>query len=127
ALQSNPVLKRQGFQTLGATPSRLNLWASLFGLPAIAARPEMMLQVGHGDRVTAIVTSPDGQRIITASRDSTVRVWSLKDKSLLRVLTGHEVGATALGWSRDGRWLVSGGGRPANAVMIHDLNQDFRP
>jgi WD40 repeat protein/uncharacterized caspase-like protein len=125
ALRGDAALRRQGFQTVGGVPPRMTLWADRFGLPAIVARPEMVLQVGHGDRVTAIVTSPDGQQVITASRDSTVRVWSLKDKALLRVLTGHEVGTTALGWSHDGRWLVSGGGRPANAIMIHDLTQDF--
>ena len=125
SLQKSPELKRQGFETMGAVPPRLTLWAELYGVPAIQPRPEVVLQVGHADRLTGIVVSADGERVITSSLDSTLRVWSLKDKALLRVLTGHEVGATALSLSADGRWLVSGGGRPASGLLIHDLNKDF--
>ncbi len=61
--------------------------------------------------------------MISASMDSTLRVWSLPEKALVRVLTGHWVGVTALGLSRNGRWLISGGGRAR--VLVHDLSQDF--
>ncbi|WP_437607340.1 WD40 repeat domain-containing protein [Sorangium sp. So ce834] len=30
---------------------------------------------GHRDRITSAAWSPDGQRIVTASHDGTVRVW----------------------------------------------------
>ncbi|MEO8953377.1 MAG: WD40 repeat domain-containing protein, partial [Ktedonobacteraceae bacterium] len=30
---------------------------------------------GHGGAVTAVVWSPDGKRIISASADGTVQVW----------------------------------------------------
>ena len=122
-LQQNPKLKAGGFQTVGGVPPHLTLWADDIGAAIKHAKPEMVLQVGHADRVHDIVSTADGRLIITASQDSTVRVWSTRQKVLLRVLTGHAVGVTSLGLSRDGRWLVSGGGR--GEIFIHDLAHDF--
>lgn len=126
ALQRDPALKRQGFQTLGGIPPRTTLWPDVFAATALAKAPEMLLQVGHADKLTGVLISADGQHAVTASMDSTVRVWSLKDRALERVLTGHEVGATALALSADGRWLVSGGGRPSSGVLVHDAENDYR-
>ena len=84
-----------------------------------------MLQLGHADKVTGLVSTVDGVTTFTASEDSTIRVWSGREKSLLRVLTGHSVGVTALALSRDDRWLVSGCGR--GTVLVHDLKRDFEP
>jgi WD40 repeat protein len=117
-----PELRLQGFQTSGGVPPRLSLWADEFGRQVKPLEPEMVLQVGHGDKITSIASPADHRLLISASLDSTVRVLSLEDHSLLKVWTGHTVGATALGLSRDDRWLVSGGGR--GAVLVHDL-RDF--
>jgi WD40 repeat protein len=126
ALQHEPTLKLRGFRSAGVVPPGLTVWASLYGRPPAEQRPEMVLQLGHADKITAIVGTPDGQRLFSSSLDSTVRAWSVKSGVLERVLAGHEVGATALALSADGRWLVSGGGRPANAILLHDLANDFR-
>ncbi|MEX2188893.1 MAG: hypothetical protein WD875_18940 [Pirellulales bacterium] len=42
-------------------------------------RPPMPLRVleGHRDRIDALVFSPDGNRIATASRDGSVRIWDV--------------------------------------------------
>ena len=101
----------------------LTLWADLLGPPVKPALPEMVLQVGHADRITDIVSTPDARQVITASQDSTIRVWAPGQKALLRVLTGHDVGTTALALSGNGRWLVSGGGM--GEVFVHDLASDF--
>ena len=121
-LQQDPNLKRQGFSSLGGVPPDLTLWADQFGKPVNKPRPEMVLQVGHADKVTGLVSPADSRLLISASMDSTLRVWSLRKRSLLRVLTGQMVGATALALSGNDRWLISGGGR--GAVLVHDLN-DF--
>ena len=122
ALQRDPTLKRQGFSSLGGVPPDLSLWADQFGKPVRQPTPEMVLQVGHADKITGLVSSADGRLLISASMDSTLRVWSPRKRSLLRVLTGQMVGATALALSGNDRWLISGGGR--GAVLVHDL-QDF--
>jgi len=41
---------------------------------------------GHTDRVVGVVFSPDGQRVVTASRDGTARVWDTHSGRLLRTL-----------------------------------------
>ncbi len=83
----------------------------------------MLLQVGHANKITGIVSSADSRMIVSASMDSTLRAWAVEPKSLVRVLTGHSVGVTALGLSKDGRWLISGGGR--SRVLVHDVTHDF--
>jgi WD40 repeat protein len=125
ALQANSQLKLQGFMTMGGVPPRLTLWPGAFGQPERPAQPEVVLQAGHADKLTAIAASADGDRVFTASQDSLVRIWSLERRVLLRVLSGHEVGVSCLGLSRNGQWLVSGGGRGSSAVLAYDLNQDF--
>lgn len=122
-LHRDSKLKLGGFQTIGGVPPDLSLWVDQLGAPLKQPRPEMVLQVGHADRILDIVSTPDSRMVITASQDSTIRVWSPAQKALLRVLTGHEVGTTALGISTSGRWLVSGGG--LGEVLVHDLADDF--
>jgi WD40 repeat protein len=113
----------KGFRSIGGVPPHLNLWADQLGRPDKSPQPEMVLQVGHADRILDIVSTPDGRLLMTASQDSTIRVWSPAQNALLRILTDHSVGATALGLSENGRWLVSGGGR--GEVLVHDLSQSF--
>ena len=67
----------------------------------------------------------DGRLIVTAAMDSTIRIWSAPDRSLLRVLPGQAVGVTAMAMTRDGRRLISGGGR--GAVLVFDRQNDFKP
>jgi WD40 repeat protein len=119
-LQQNPRLKRQGFRTMGGVPPDLSLWADQFGRPVNRPPPELVLQSGHADKVTALVSRADSRLVVSASMDSTVRVWSTRQRSLLHILTGHMVGASALALSGNDRWLISGGGR--GVVLVHDLN-----
>ena len=122
-LHRDSKLKLGGFQSIGGVPPDMTLWVDQLGLPLKQPRPEMVLQVGHADRILDIVSTPDSRMVITASQDSTIRVWSPAQKALLRVLPGHEVGTTALGLSANGRWLVSGGG--LGEVLVHDVADDF--
>ncbi|MFO0890567.1 MAG: WD40 repeat domain-containing protein [Isosphaeraceae bacterium] len=116
-------LKSGGFQAIGGVPPDLTLWADQLGRSTDPGPPEMVLQVGHADRALDIVSTPDSRTLITASQDSTIRVWSPGQKALLRILTGHSVGVTSLGLSGDGRWLISGGGY--GEVLVHDLARDY--
>jgi WD40 repeat protein len=120
-LQLDSRLKRLGFSTRGVVPPDLNLWADQFGKPVKQTPPEMVLQVGHAEKVTGLGSRADGSRLISASMDSTLRIWSLPEGQLDRVLTGHMVGVTAMALSHDDRWLVSGGGR--GQVLVHDLRE----
>ena len=47
--------------------------------------------------------SPDGRRVVTASRDTTARVWDAEKGTLLRELRGHQNGLSTAAFSPDGR------------------------
>lgn len=122
-LVENPSLKKSGFRALGGTPPGLTLWADALEADLPTPKPELVLQLGHGDKATTLAATADGRELVTASLDSTLRVWSLADRCLMRVVAGQTVGVTALALSRDERWLVSGGGR--GTVLVYDRQRDF--
>ncbi len=61
----------------------------------------------HGNLVSGVAVTPDGQRAATASHDRTVRLWV--HGACTRTLTGHEGEVRAVAMSRDGAVVVSGG------------------
>ncbi|KAG2123454.1 hypothetical protein DEU56DRAFT_983807 [Suillus clintonianus] len=73
---------------------------------------------GHVDWVGSISYFPDGQRMISGSRDKTARRWDLKAGKEIEKVRGiceEEVQAVAV--SRDGRWVVTGGGGDARPEL----------
>jgi WD40 repeat protein/predicted Ser/Thr protein kinase len=61
----------------------------------------------HEDVVTSAAWSPDGQHIVTASFDNTVRVWDADGAGPSKILQGHEEDVSSAAWSLDGRRIVS--------------------
>ncbi len=61
----------------------------------------------HGNLVTAVAVTPDGQRVATASHDRTVCLWV--HGACTRILEGHDDHVRAVDLSADGATLVSGG------------------
>ena len=62
---------------------------------------------GHDDAVTATQFSTiDGHIVVSASRDTTIRVWHVDTAESLATLAGHADAVTALSFSLDG-WLLA--------------------
>lgn len=64
--------------------------------------------VGHTDPVYAIIFTPDGKQIITASFDNTLRLWDAATAKSLRTLEGHTRIVLSLALSKDGSTIASG-------------------
>ncbi|AGA30374.1 WD40 repeat-containing protein [Singulisphaera acidiphila DSM 18658] len=117
-LQQDQVLADQGFRTLGGIDPGLDLWASTIRQASLLKR-ELLLQRGHAGAVSTLAFSADGTRMISGSQDSTVKIWSVADRKLLRSLAYHMVGVNSLGLNARGDRLVSGDG--SGWLRVYDL------
>jgi len=68
--------------------------------------PELVLQTGHTELVTAIAFSPDGRLLAAGGRDNTVRLWEVSTGRLVRVMPALS-GYRALAFSPDGAAVAS--------------------
>jgi hypothetical protein len=72
-----------------------------------ALTPEAFLG-GHGGAVSSAVFSPDGRRVVTASWDTTVKLWNAETGQAIRTLTGHSRGVVSVAFSSDERRIATG-------------------
>lgn len=68
----------------------------------------LLTLTGHGRWVTAVVISPDGQRLASAGLDDAIKIWHLDSGALLLTLKGHTKPVNCLAISPDCQILVSG-------------------
>ncbi|NEN96174.1 MAG: TIR domain-containing protein, partial [Moorea sp. SIO3I7] len=61
----------------------------------------------HDDWVNYVSFSPDGKILATSSNDKTIKLWNVKECSLLKSLEGHEDYVTSVSFSPDGQMLAS--------------------
>jgi WD40 repeat protein/3',5'-cyclic AMP phosphodiesterase CpdA len=76
------------------------------------------LLTGHTGVVTAVVFSPDGTLIATASDDHTARIWDPTTGNHHTTLTGHTDAANAVAFSPDGTLVATASAD--NTVRIWD-------
>lgn len=80
-------------------------------LPPNVDRVLGIARMRHGDHVVAIAYSPDGNRLATASYDSTVKIWDLGNGREIRTYRGSKDKVRAIAWSKDGQWIASTAGK----------------
>ncbi|MFN6437814.1 MAG: WD40 repeat domain-containing protein [Nostoc sp. DedSLP01] len=62
---------------------------------------------GHTNSVNAVAVTPNGQQLISASRDKTLKVWNLADGKELLTLNGHTSWVNAVTVSPNGQQVIS--------------------
>jgi WD40 repeat protein len=83
---------------------------SLFLLfcPALnAQQPEVVIQIGHMEKINSIDISPDGKWVISASSDQTVKLWDIETGKELRTFSGHANEIYAVAFLQDGKSFIS--------------------
>lgn len=66
-------------------------------------------QVAHEGPITAVQYSPNGQLILTASHDGTIKLWNAENYQAIRTLTGHDGEVNDCVFFPDGTRLASAG------------------
>src|SRR5262249_4293560 len=84
-----------------------------------ACREERTL-LGHREEVLAVAFSPDGQRLLTAARDKTARVWDTATGKMLFTLEGHQAPVTFATFSPDGRRVLTLARGPDRSAVVWD-------
>lgn len=75
--------------------------------------------VGHSDDVTGFAITPDGHRVVTASKDNTLRSWDAENGTELNKLVGHTREVILVTLTPDGRHVISASWD--NTLKVWDL------
>jgi WD40 repeat protein len=96
----------------GFTRGTIHLWEA----SSRRARGQL---TNHTAWVTALAFAPDGQRLVSAGEDRTIRVWSIPELTELRRFQASRHGVAALALLSDGKTLATGGSD--GTVCLWDL------
>jgi len=102
-------------------PGLLPLLAVLLGagLPLQTGAEEFRSFSGHGGPVTGVAVAPDGARLLTASFDTSVGLWTIGAEEAPVWLEGHDAAVNAVAFLPGGRAASAGDG---GAVIIWSLD-----
>lgn len=82
----------------------------------VGLEPRVMKLAGHMDSVYCLEF--DAYKIVTGSRDRTIKVWSLRTGELKRTLAGHEGSVLCLKFDASG-FMISGSSD--RRILVWDL------
>ncbi len=87
----------------------------------------------HGDEVTGVAYSPDGKRLISSSKDGTVKIWDLANGRELITYRQHHEPVRSVAIAPNGKFVVSAAGNevhvwnPENGKLIRKLTGHTKP
>ena len=84
------------------TPAAVSVFQDVRG-----ADKQLAVLSGHGDQVHCVAYSPDGTRIVTASRDATLRIWDALTGVQLAVISDHRLRFRSAVYSPDGNHIAT--------------------
>ncbi len=68
---------------------------------------ELALLMPHTSNITCMCFSPDGETLVTGSKDEIVRLWDVKTRTLKQIFRGHTIEVFNVAFSLDGKTLGS--------------------
>ncbi|XP_033625720.1 WD repeat-containing protein 26-like [Asterias rubens] len=79
----------------------------------------------HCDEVWFCKFSPDGNKLATGSKDTTVIIWDVNKETLelkaVRTLEGHSYGVSFLAWSPDSKYLIACGPEDCSELWVWNV------
>jgi WD40 repeat protein len=63
---------------------------------------------GHSADVTSVSWNPEGKKIVSGSRDATLRIWEVATGQVVSTIEGHSGYVYSVSWSGDGTLIASG-------------------
>lgn len=64
---------------------------------------------GHSGRVTAVAVTPNGEQVISAGSNGTLKIWNLVTGQELHTVTGHRGSVTAVAVTPNSQQVISAG------------------
>jgi WD40 repeat protein len=114
----NAISVNKSKTVLASAGAQLKLW-DITNLNAPKVRFTLR---GHEDAVHGVAFSPDGQLLVSASNDESVRLWSVQSGEQKQLFSGHEGAVLAVAWSPDGRLVASGGGASDKSICVWSVD-----
>ncbi len=71
--------------------------------------PPLRVIDAHNDAVFCVAASADGRRLITGSKDRTLKVWEMPSGRAVRTITGHNAWILGVDISPDGKRAITAG------------------